>query len=100
MEESAFDPLAHLLGEDKPKSILSLPTSIREQGFQYLAPIYDYTVKRNRLSARDKSDSGGYLFNRAAHRYHSPGRTRKRFRHLPKQVYPENGLFCPDCQCR
>lgn len=93
MKEAAFDPLAHLLGEDleetstvnssvRPKTMPSVFTS----DYHYLETAIDYL----RGTVPLKAD-----FYPVEQRVDliAPEDLADRFKHLPKQIYPENGQF-------
>lgn len=92
MEEAAFDPLAHLLGTDKPETRppatrkpRSMP-SVFKSDFDYVAAAVDY-LRGNTLIQAD------FYPNEQRIDITAPEDLADRFQHLPKQVFPENGQF-------
>jgi hypothetical protein len=92
MEEAAFDPLAHLLGEMLVENTAvgeatprSMP-SVFASDYDYIVTALDYLRGRQPIQAEFYDDE---------HRIDltATDELAERFKHLPKETYPQNGQF-------
>ncbi len=92
MEEAAFDPLAHLLGEAPVKNTAAGDTtprsmpSVFDSDYEYLATAIDYLRGTQPIQADFYADEQRIDLM-------APEELTERFKHLPKESYPQNGHF-------